>query len=287
MLIAYINGKFVPLDKAKVSVLDRGFLYGDGVFETMRAHNGVVFGLEKHVARLFKSLKTFRINLKVTPPKIKKIVYELLNKNKLSVTHEKDAYIKIIVTRGTSRGLLMPSGSVRATIAIYALPQKQIPRSVYEKGMRLGVSKSVYNEKSPTSGHKTLNYLQYIMHRYDAKRKNLDEVILLNINGFVSEASSSNIFLIKEKRIITPCLKSGCLPGIIRAEVIRLSKRFLKKKVKEIFVKKQALLKADEVFLTNSTVGIMPVVEINGRTIGNGKPGPITKKLKELLKSER
>ena len=285
MPTAYVNNKFVPLDKAKVSILDRGFLYGDGVFETMRAQDGVVFGLEEHVARLFKSLKIFRINLKTAPSKIKKIVYKLLDKNKLSISYRKDAYIKIIVTRGTSQGLLIPSGSARPTIAIYALPQKQIPRSVYEKGMRLCISKSVYNEKSPTSGHKTLNYLQNIMHRYDAKRKNLDEAILLNVNGFVSEAASSNIFLIKEKKVITPCLKSGCLPGIIRARVIRISKRFLKKKVKEIFIKKQALFSADEIFLTNSSLGVVPVVKIDGRPIGNGKPGPVTKKLKELLKN--
>lgn len=283
MKIAYLNKKFIPLDKAKVSMLDRGLLYGDGVFETMRAYNGIVFRLEKHLERLFKSLKAFYIQPKPTKLKIRKIVYTLLKKNKL-----KDAYMKIIVTRGknhlatASVATWRPTRSPKvalSTVAIYTLPYKPLPRNVYERGIKIGISSSILNEKSKITSHKTLNYLQNVLCRDEARKKGFADVVLINTKGSISEATSSNIFLVKRKRLFTPCLKSGTLPGIIRAEIIRISKN-----TKEIFIKTKDLYKADEIFLTNSLSEIVPVVKINNRPIGKGKPGPVTKKLMESLK---
>lgn len=279
MRVAYLNNRFVPLDKAKISVLDRGFQYGDGVFETMRSYKGVVFRLEKHIERLFKALKALGIRPKIKPPEIQKIIYKLLEKNKL-----RNAYIKVVITRGKSQGLLIPSGKTEPTVAIYALAYKKLPRNVYEKGLKVFLSKSRYNEKSKIAGKKTLNYLDNVLCRYEAKEKGFDDAILLNIKGFISEATSSNIFLVKRNKLLTPCPESGVLPGITRKEVIHLAKRFLKHKVIEDFIKRDALYSAQEIFLTNSLVEIMPVVKIDKYIVGDGKPGPVTKKLIGLFK---
>ena len=278
MRIAYVNKKFIPLDKAKLPALDRGFLYGDGVFETMRSYGGVIFRLEKHLKRLRKSLKSLSINAKL--PDMRKITYELLRRGGL-----KNAYVKIVVTRGKSRGLLLPRGKMRPTIFIYAKPYAGLPEKVYKKGISTRTAGAVLNEKSKIAGHKTLNCLHNILCRYEAVKKSFDDAILLNARGFVSEASSSNIFLVKGKRLLTPDLDSGCLPGITREEVIRIAKDSLKVSVKACNIKKERLFEADEVFLTNSLSEILPVTKINNRAVGGGPPGIITKKFMELFKN--
>lgn len=281
MSIVYLINKFIPLDKAKISILDRGFLYGDGVFETMRAYEGVVFRLEKHIERLFKSLKALRIRLGTDKSKMQKIVYKLLDKNKL-----KDAYIKIIVTRGKSTGLLIPSETQpAATLAVYALPYKGHPGGVYKRGIKVFLAKPACNEKSRIAGKKTLNYLDNILCRYEAKKRRFDDAILINTRGFVSEATSSNIFLVKGRKLFTPCLESGCLPGITRNEVIRLVKRLLGHRINRGFIKVAALYGADEIFLTNSLAEIIPVVRVDNHVIGRGMPGPVTEKLRELFRN--
>lgn len=287
MSTAYLNNRLVPLDKAKISILDRGFLYGDGVFETMRSYKGVVFRIEKHIERLFKSLKTLRIRPEINKSRMQKIVYNLLERNGFSASGGKDAYIKIAVTRGKSVGLLIPSGKTRASLAIYALPYKPLPKNIYKKGIKVFLSGARSNERCPITGHKTLNYLSNVLCRYDARKKGFDDAVLINTKGFVSEASSSNIFLVKGKNISTPCLESGILPGITRAEVIRLARKFLKNKVSEMFIKANGLYGADEVFLTNSLAEIIPVVKVDNRIVGRGKPGPVTKKIMELFENEK
>ncbi len=279
MSIAYLNNSFIPLDKAKISILDRGFLYGDGVFETMRAYGGIVFRLEKHIERLFKSLKALGIRIEADKPKTQKIVYKLLEKNKL-----KEAYVKIIVTRGRSAGLLIPSAVHRPTFAVYALPYKEEPGNVYKRGIKVFLARPRYNEKSATTGKKTLNYLDNILCRYEAKKRRFDDAVFINTEGFVSEATSSNIFLAKGKKLFTPCLKAGCLPGITRDEVIHLAKRFLKNDVKETLIRAGALYGADEIFLTNSLAEIIPVVRVDNHVIGRGMPGPLTGKLRKVFR---
>lgn len=269
MRIAYLNNKFLPLDKAKVPILDRGFLYGDGVFETMRSYEGIVFRLEKHIARLFGSLKALGIRPKIAKYKIEKIVYKLLKKNKL-----KDVYVKIIVTRGAN----FP------TFLVYALPYVPPPENIYKKGARLYVSETRLNEKSEIAGHKTLNYLHNILCRYKAEQKACYDAVLINTDDFIAETTSSNIFLVKRKKIYTPSVKSGILPGITRSEVMRLANKNLKNRVNENFMKIDALYEADEVFLTNSLVEIMPVTKIGKHIVGAGGPGPITKNLMSLYR---
>lgn len=273
MRTAYTNGKFVYLRKAGVSILDRGFQYGDGVFETMRSYGGTVFRLEKHITRLFRSLKALHIRPKISKSEIQKIVYNLLKKNKL-----KDAYVKIIITRGTN---------AQPTVAIYVLPYTPPPESVYKRGVKLYISGITLSNKSKVAGHKTLNYLNNLLCRYEAKSKGCYEALLTGPGGYVSEASSSNIFLVKGEKIYTPGVKSGILPGITREEVIYLAGKYLKKKVSEDYINISALYKAGEVFLTNSLAEIVPVVQIGKNIVGSGKPGPVTKRIAELFKELR
>lgn len=274
MNIAYLNNKFIPLNEAKVSILDRGFLYGDGAFETMRAYKGIVFHLEKHIGRLFDSLKALGIRPGIDKSKLEKIVYKLLNKNKL-----KNAYVKIIVTRGNP---VSPEFH-RATLAVYTLLYKGYPAKIYKKGIKVLLGRAACNEKSRIAGKKTLNYLNNILWRLECKKKKFDDAIFINTNGFISEATSSNIFLVKGRKIFTPCLKTGCLPGITRDEIICLAKKFLKHKVSRGFIRASALYNASEIFLTNSLAEILPVVRVGKRIIGEGKPGPVTEKLRKLF----
>ena len=234
---AYLNKKFLPLYRATLPVTDRGLMYGEGVFETMRAYNGVVFLFGKHLARLFRSLKALGIKTKASKMEIGKAVYKLLRKNEL-----KDAYVKIIVT---------PS-----TLAIYTLPY--LPPK--KEGVNLCISTSTLNEKSGIAGHKTLNYLNNLLSRREAERKGCYDAILLNTRGHIAETSSANIFLVKNKKIYTPPKKTGILPGVTREEVIRLARKDLKIPVKETFMGKSALYDADEIFVTNSLVEVLPVV---------------------------
>jgi len=278
MKVAYLNKKFIPLKKAKVSILDRGFLYGDGIFETMRSYDGGVFLLEKHLERLYRSLKILDIKIELNKKSIEKAVYQLLNKNGL-----KNAYIKIVVTRGSSSGLLIPTRSTKATLAIYALPYKDNAKEIREKGIKIQIASTSSNERSKIAGNKTLNYMDNILCRYEARIKGFDDAVLINTRGHVSEVTSSNIFLVKNNTIFTPCLKAGILPGIIRQEIIDISKNSLKTRIKETFLKRSFLYSADEVFITNSLKGIVPVIKIGRNPVGHGKPGPITKALENML----
>ena len=280
MRVAYLNKKFIPLKKAKISMLDRGFLYGDGVFETMRSYSGAVFLLEEHLGRLSSSLKRFGIKVNMKKPRIKKIVYDLLRKNNL-----KDAYIKIIVTRGRSSGLLVPRRSAKPTVAIYVLPYTGLNNKLHEYGIKLGICKTRLNEQSAIAGNKTLNYLDNILCRHNAQNKNLDDNIIINTQGFVSETTSSNIFAVKKNILYTPSLKSGCLPGIARKEILRISRNLLKVKVKETLIKQNSLFKSDEIFISNSLIEILPAKSVGNKIIGEGSPGPVTKELIKLYRA--
>jgi len=275
MSVAYLNKRFIPLNKANISILDRGFLYGDGVFETMRSYNGAVFRLEKHTSRLFKSLKALGIRPPAPKKEIEKKVYKLLRKNKLSG----DAYIKIIVTRGKAKGLLLLRGKSRPTLAIYALAYRAPSRGVYAKGIKVSLFRTGCNRNYRIARHKTLNYLPNVLWRYEAEQKGSSEAILINANGMLSEATSSSIFLVKGEKLYTPSLRCGILPGITREEVIHLAEKILKIKVRQIFMKKSFLYNASEIFLTNSLAEIMPVRKIDNYTVGKGTPGPLTKRL--------
>ena len=283
MLNVYINNRITPLKKAKISVLDQGLLYGDGAFETMRSCKGNILGLNEHLARLFCTLKKLDMNVNFSKNQIKKKLFDLIKKNSLA---SKDAYIKILVTRGISKGLPGTLEKRSASLIIYALPHEKPNPSFYKRGVKLEIIDKSNLEVSYISGHKTLNYLANILYRLEAKKKHGFDMILTDQKGFIKETTASNIFIVKEKNITTPYLKSKCLPGIIRKEVIYLAKRYLKCKINEEAVSRRMLYFADEAFITNSTLGVVPVVKIGNRKIGIGKPGKITAELMKELNNK-
>jgi branched-chain amino acid aminotransferase len=269
----WINGKFVDPDKAKVSVFDRGFMYGDGVFETMRGYAGRVFKLDRHLDRLCTSLKTLKIKHKYAKKYLYDAIYKTLKINRLS-----SAYIKLTVTRGEGRFGISHKDIFRPNVVITAKDFEGYPGWMFDIGLSANVT-GVQNEESIISGIKTLNYLPYILARNDAQDRGFDEAILTNTKGFITEAATSNIFIVKNNGLVTPSQESGILPGITRGVIMEIAKG-LKISVKEKFVSRRELLSADEIFLTNSLAETLPVTRIDSKRVGSGLVGDITKLLR-------
>jgi branched chain amino acid aminotransferase (EC 2.6.1.42) len=274
--LVYIDGNFVPRSKASISVFDHGFLYGDGVFEGIRAYNGYVFKLKEHIDRLYASARTIMLNIPMTKEELSKAVVETLKKNSL-----KDAYVRLIVTRGEGDLGLDPRKCKKPSVIIIAGSIALLPKEVCEKGIRTIIS---WVRRDPVDGTshevKSLNYLNSILAKLDANAYNADEAILLTPNGYVCEGTAENIFLVKNGEILTPPTYTGALPGITRQVIIEIAEKngF---KIREKLITVHELLNADEIFFTGTGAEIIPVVEVNGRTIGDGKPGKITRLIRE------
>jgi len=280
-LLIYIDGKFYPKSEAKVSVYDHGLLYGDGVFEGIRAYDGIVFKLKEHLDRLYRSAHTIKLRIPLTRNEITQAVVETLRKNNL-----KDAYIRLVVTRGIGDLGLDPRKCPNPTVVIIAEPIIKIYGSeAKEKGMTTIISWVKRNSVDATTHEiKSLNYLNSILAKIEANGAGVDEAICLDKNGFVCEGTGENIFMVKEGKIATPPISTGALAGITRERVMKLAKD-LKYTVVERNITPNELFNADEVFFTGTAAEVVPVREINGRTIGEGKPGPVTKRLmKEFSK---
>jgi len=268
----WINEKFVDSDKAKVSIFDRGFMYGDGVFETMRSYAGRVFKLDQHLDRLFRSLDTIRIKHRYSKRCLHDAVYKALKTNRLP-----RAYIKLAVTRGEGRFGISYKDKFRPNVVITAKNFEGYPNWMFSLGLSAKIT-GVQNERSVTSRIKTLNYLPYILAREEAKRKGFDEAILTNTKDYITEGATSNLFVVKNNRVITPSETSGILPGITRGVIIKIAKK-MKISVKEKIVSRRELLGADEAFLTNSLAEVIPVTKVDSKRIGSGRVGDITKLL--------
>ena len=274
------NGRLIGADKAVVSVSDRGFMYGDGVFETMRVYNRIVFKIDEHMARLERSLKTIRIKPPYSKSHLKKVIYNLLKTNKL-----KNAYIRITVTRGEGRFGIEQKDMLRPNTVIVAKEFSPYPDRMFKKGISCRIVGTRQNEHSSISSVKSLNFLNYIMARFEAKDSGSDEAIVLNTKGHVAEAVTSNIFIVKGRSISTPSIASGALPGITRSVVIDIAKS-LGIKVSQKTVSRRELLAAEEVFLTNSLAELLPVTSIDRKKIGRGLPGPVTKLMHNAYRIE-
>lgn len=270
----WINGRLCNRKEAKVSVFDRGFLYGDGVFETMRSYAGAVFMLTRRLERLFNALGFLKIRPPYSRTDLEKAIYRTLSANGL-----KNAYVRITVTRGEGGfGINCPEESIPNTV-IAARLFVGYPPGTYSRGIKMKIVAMRQNEFSPVSNFKTLNFLNYILARAYAKNDGFDEAILSNTNGYIAEAATSNIFLVKKGRLITPSLSCGILPGITRGVILKIAGR-LRIKVKEKEVSRRELLNSDEVFLTNSLAEVLPVIKIDSKIIGDGAPGETTKLLR-------
>lgn len=269
----WINGKFVDPGKARISVFDRGFMYGDGVFETMRSYAGRVFKIDWHLNRLFESLKTIKIEHKYSKKYLRGAVYRTLKANRLS-----SGYIKLAITRGEGRFGISYQDKFRPNIVITAKDFEGYPGWMFDIGLSAKIT-GIQNEESVISKIKTLNYLPYILARFDAQDAGFDEAILTNTKDYITEAATSNIFTVKYGGLITPSIESGILPGITRAVIIKIARK-LKIGVKEKLISRRELLGADEIFLTNSLAEVLPVTRVDSKRIGSGLVGNITKLLR-------
>ncbi len=272
----YLDGKFCEKEDAKVSVFDHGVLYGDGIFEGIRAYNGRIFRLEDHLRRLEDSARAILLKLPLSIKEIEKAVVETVRLNGL-----KDAYIRLVVTRGVGDLGLDPRKCDRgATLFIIADKIALYPEEFYEKGLTL-VTSAVRQKglDQVTPAVKSLNYLANILARAEATAAGAQEAVLLNAAGNVSECSGDNIFFVKDGKISTPPVSAGILVGVTRNVVIELAQQKLGVKIDERDFSRYELYTADEVFLTGTGAEVIAGVKIDDRVIGAGVAGPITKKL--------
>jgi len=272
--LVYVDGKFVEKSKAVVSVFDHGLLYGDGVFEGIRVYNATVFRLPDHIDRLYDSAKSIRLKIPMTKHEMSEAVLETLRKNRL-----RDAYVRLVVTRGTGDLGVDPSLCKNPTIFIIAEPMASGLGPREPRVVRVIMS-SVRRDSVAATSHeiKSLNYLNSILAKVEANNADADDAILLDQRGFVSEASVTSIFLIKDGRISTPSSAAGILHGITRARIIELCSE-LGVELQERDVTPFDLITADEVFLAGTQSEILAVGSISGSKVGAGGVGPITKRL--------
>ena len=273
-----INGKFCPESKAVVSVFDKGFLYGDGAFETMRSYGGCIFRFEEHYRRLNWALEYLEIDIPYDSGQIRDLIRQLMKKN-----FAKDAYIRVTVTRGSGNGRIDIDDKTVPTVLIVVKPFTPYDKKFYQEGMTTRISGIRRNEKSPVPQIKSLNYLEAILARREAKEAGADEGILLDNQGRVMGGSVSNIFIVDGRGLVTPAAGYAILAGVTRKVVVEIAKG-MRMKVVESHISMNELLSAKEVFITNTLMEIMPVVEIDGKIIGNGKPGSTTKRISKAYK---
>ncbi len=275
----YLDGKLVDEKNAVVSVFDHGLLYGDGVFEGIRSYNGLVFKLNEHLDRLFESAKTLMLTIPLSKEALVKAIIQTLQANRL-----KDAYIRVVVTRGVGDLGLDPRKCKKATIFIIADKIALYPEDFTKKGLEIATVPTIRNHPEALNPQiKSLNYLNNILAKIEAINAGVLEAVLLNAQGYVTECTGENIFYVKERSIITPPPYVGILKGITRAVVMRLGREAGFSVREEVFTRHD-LYTADEVFLTGTAAEILPVIKIDNRPIGTGKPGRTTVQLEKEFK---
>ena len=267
----YLNGSIIPRSQASLSVLDYGFLYGFGLFETMRIYEGQVFRLLRHIKRLADSAEMLGFPLGELD--LKNAVMATIQANQLS-----EARIRITISFG--EGAMIPDLSTcrKPTVLIMAQPYQPHPEAVYQKGFRAVVSSIRRNSQSPLSRLKSTNYLESMLARRQARTARVDEALCLNEKGFLAEASMSNIFILTNGTLRTPSQESGILPGITRETILELAPQ-LGINIFEHDLRLDEVFQAQEAFLTNSLMEIMPLTEVEGKSVGSGQPGIITQRL--------
>jgi branched-chain amino acid aminotransferase len=273
-LQVYIDGEYYPKSQAKVSVYDHGLLYGDGVFEGIRAYNGIVFKLNEHIDRLYRSAHALRLTIPLTKEEMTTIVLETLRKNNL-----RDAYIRLVVTRGIGDLGLDPRKCPKPTVIIITDTISIMSSEAKEEGITTMIAWVRRNSVDSTTHEiKSLNYLNSVIAKMEATANGVDEAICLDKNGLISEGVGENLFIVKDGKLITPPSSSGALAGITAKFTINLAKN-LGYEVAETNLTPFQLFTADEAFFTGTAAEVVPIREVNKRQIGSGSPGPITKKL--------
>lgn len=275
----WLNNKIVPNKDANISIWDRGFLYGDGVYETVRVYGYKIFRAEKHWKRLAQSLKGIHLSIPWSYSYLTRACVETVRANRL-----KECLVRVTISRGSGELGYDPSTCKKPTLVIFALPVRNDLSQLWEKGVKVAVAKIRRNHpRSLDPAIKSTNCLNGILAKMDSLKKNAFEGVFLNLDGYLAEGTISNISVIKEGVIKTPPLKCGILDGVTRSAMIEISKQE-KIKVRETYIKYHELLAADEVFLTSTTMEVMPVTNVDGKRIGDGTPGAITRILQEKMK---
>lgn len=281
----YLNGELISKNEARISPFDRGFLFGDGVFETMRAYDGRLFAFTRHVDRLFGSLEKLGIQIPESPDQLRAACVELVRQNK-----NLDCAIRITVSRGVVEGSLGLPRSVSPTRMIHcrhlALPKP----AIYNDGAQAAIYSKSFQKSVEIAGVKSLNYLDNLIAKQQCRDENCHEILLLNKNGAVIEGASSNVFAVFDNIVYTPPIEVGALPGITRGFCIEIIKKERLPFREESF-EVGALPRAVELMVTNSTAEIVPVTHVRGIIIGDGRPGPVytllAKKYRELVESHK
>ncbi|MCM8764772.1 MAG: branched-chain-amino-acid transaminase [Candidatus Omnitrophica bacterium] len=272
----YLDGRFVSEKQAKISVFDHGLLYGDGVFEGLRTYNGKIFRLKEHIERLFRSAKAIMLEIPVSMEEMANIIIKTVRKNKL-----KDAYVRVVITRGIGDLGLDPRKCPKPTVFVIASKIKLYPEEYYEKGLSvvtIATRRNLIESINPAI--KSLNYLNNVLAKIEATNSGAMEGLFLNNEGYVAECTGENIFITVGNNLLTPPIFAGALDGITRDVVIQLGKE-MGLNVEEKLLTRYDLYNADECFLSGTAAEIVPVTLIDGRKIGSGKIGDLTKKIRE------
>ncbi|MCL1965768.1 MAG: branched-chain-amino-acid transaminase [Candidatus Bathyarchaeota archaeon] len=273
-LYIYIDGKFYPKSEAKISVYDHGFLYGDGVFEGIRAYNGIVFKLKEHIDRLYRSAHAIMLNIPLTKQEMTQAVIDTLRKNQM-----KDAYIRLVVSRGVGDLGLDPRKCPKASVIVITDTIQCKANNSQETGITTIFSWVKRNSVDATTHEvKSLNYLNSILAKMEANAYGVDEAMCLESNGYITEGVGENVFIVKNGEIFTPPTSTGALSGITAEAICEIAKN-IGIKVTIANLTPFMLFTADEAFFTGTAMEMAPIREVNKRIIGEGKPGSVTKKL--------
>ncbi|MGG5252334.1 branched-chain-amino-acid transaminase [Neobacillus sp. SM06] len=272
----FLGGQFVKKEEAVVSVYDHGFLYGDGVFEGIRVYDGNIFKLEAHLKRLYESAQSIMIQIPYSKEEMTQYIVETIRKNQLQT-----AYIRLVVSRGVGNLGLDPRSCSNPRVIIIAEELSMYPKEFYERGIRIASVASRRNRPDVLSPQvKSLNYLNNILVKIEATQAGVDEALMLNDQGYVTEGSADNIFLVKNGTLFTPPVYLGALEGVTRNAIIEIARKN-GYELKETPFTRHDVYTADEVFLTGTAVEVIAVIEVDGRTISDGMPGNVTKYLLE------
>ncbi len=272
----WINGQLLPKEQATVSVFDRGLLYGDGIFEGIRAYNGKVFRMREHLDRLWDSARAISLEIPISKEEMDKAIYDTLKANDLP-----NGYIRLIVTRGVGTLGINPFAANAPQVIIIGDTISLYAPELYESGLEIISASTIRNHPAALNARiKSLNYLNNIMAKIEAVNAGAKEALMLNHKGELAECTGDNIFLIKSNTLFTPPLSAGILGGITRDAVMELATA-MGKETQQISLTRHDVYVADECFLTGTAAEVIPVVKIDGRAIGSGKPGPITLEIKE------
>ena len=274
----WIDGKLVDKDDARISVYDHGLLYGDGVFEGIRVYAGKIFRAEAHLKRLYDSAKAIRLSIPLSPTDFLLAIEQTVKANNF-----RDCYIRAVVTRGVGSLGIDPNRCKSPSVFIIADTIQLFPKELYEKGMSVITSSIIRNHPAALSPRiKSLNYLNNVLARIEANDAGAGEAIMLNHEGNVAECTADNIFIVKAGRVLTPTIVDGILEGVTRQAILDLCAKLAIPAVEQSF-QKHDLFVCDECFVTGTGAEVAPVTKIDGRIIGDGTPGPITKRLIEAF----